>query len=449
MLPARFRNVQVVVKITRKLDVPDRDNPAFREVLARNGRFCEFGTQVFTQLLPLDETLVIGEKGELDVMQFTIRDRKVYAIIEETQEQEACAGALLDGLAEEWRAMPAQDTVKRTACFLLGEIKVLQCLHGSGKAYGGDPRDWKLSLLKDGYGRTAPSYVQYDGAVYSLLLGNTDSLIDAWSLSEEHLDAEPLRRLGTHRSGQILANIASSTRTSLRRVGSDASIPASRIRDMLHNNPASAAHNHPIIATAQRHDLRKAGMAVLNTILGGKEQETGVAGKDQTACDLFRGWLETLPDEEFRNATGVSTRSDVNNALCLSSLGKTSQLEALFKLLALLLGDAQVAAPWVLHNDPFPGMDVPVHAYPHGLESAPVDMRHELCACPKLMKRIKEKVLHVYVSGRTVDWNKQQKRLIPTWLVFIWEEEKMSYNRSLWTAADGEGDDLAAIYLSR
>ena len=167
--------------------------------------------------------------------------------------------------------MPAQDTVKRTACFLLGEIKVLQCLHGSGKAYGGDPRDWKLSLLKDAYGRTAPSYVQYDGAVYSLLLGNTDSLIDAWSLSKEHLDAEPLRRLGTHRSGQIMANIASSTRTSLRRVGSDASIPASRIRDMLHNNPASAAHNHPIIATAQRHDLRKAGMAVLNAILGGKE----------------------------------------------------------------------------------------------------------------------------------------------------------------------------------
>ena len=55
MLPARFRNVQVVVKVTRELDVPDRDNPAFRKVLARNERFHEFGLQLFPQLLPLDE----------------------------------------------------------------------------------------------------------------------------------------------------------------------------------------------------------------------------------------------------------------------------------------------------------------------------------------------------------------------------------------------------------
>ena len=448
MLPARFRNVQVVVKITRELDVPDRDNPTFREVLARNGRFHEFGTQLFTQLLPLDENLIIGEDEELDVIQFTIRGRKAYAIIEEPQG--ASAGALLDGLANEWRAKPAQDTVKRTACFLLGGVKVLQCLHARGKAYGGDPRDWKLSLLKDGYGRTAPAYVQYDGAVYSLLLGDAERLIDPSLPTNERSNTEQRRRLGTARSVQVLACNATvaSSRQSLRKVVSDASIPASRIAAMLFNSE-SASHSHPIIATSQRSDLRNAGMAVLNAILGGEGQETVVAGKQRTACDLFRCWLDTLSEDEFRNATGVRARNDVDDALCRSLMGKTLQLNALFELLEILLGDALVDARLVLEGNPFPGMDVPVHAYPDGLESAPEVVRHELRACPKLMKRIQEKVLHVYVAGRTVEWYQQQKRLIPTWLVFNWDDKKKKYNRSLWTAADGDAEDLAAIYLTR
>ena len=174
-----------------------------------------------------------------------------------------------------------------------------------------------------------------------------------------------------------------------------------------------------------------------------------MAGKQRTACDLFRCWLDTLSEDEFRNATGVRARNDVDDALCRSLMGKTLQLKALFELLELLLGDEQVDAHSVLKSDPFPGMDVPVHAYPDGLESAPEEVRHELRVCPQLMKRIEEKVLHVYVAGRMVDWNKQQKRLIPTWLVFNWEDTKGKYNRSLWTAADGDVEDLAAIYLTR
>ena len=347
--------------------------------------------------------------------------------------------------------MPAQDTVKRTACFLLGGVKVLQCLHAHGKAYGGDPRDWKLSLLKDGYGRAAPAYVQYDGAVYSLLLGNSECVIDALLLTNKDSDAEPQRRLGSARSRGICDKVlaeSASTRQSLRKLGSDASIPASRIRAMLYNT-GSAAHSHPIIATSKRSDLCNAGMAVWNAILGGKGQETVVAGKQRTACDLFRGWLQTLSDEEFRNATGVSTGCDVNDALCRSLMGKTLQLRALFELLEQLLGDPHVDAHSVLQNDPFPGMDVPVHAYPDGLESAPEAVRLELQACSPLMQRIEEKVLHIYVAGRTVEWSKEQKRLIPTWLVFDWDDAKKEFNRSLWTAADGNYGDLAAIYLTR
>jgi hypothetical protein len=65
------------------------------------------------------------------------------------------------------------------------------------------------------------------------------------------------------------------------------------------------------------------------------------------------------------------------------------------------------------------------------------------------MQQIKEKVLHIYVAGRTVEWSKEQKRVIPTWLVFDWDDAKKEFNRSLWTAADGNYGDLAAIYLTR
>ena len=340
--------------------------------------------------------------------------------------------------------------MKRTACFLLGGVKVLHCLHARGKAYGGDPRDWKLSQLKDGYGRTAPAYVQHDGRVYSLLLGDAERLIDPSLPTNEHCNAEPHRRLGTARSTKVMTqnNNLPSRRTSLRRVGSDASIPASQIRDMLFDVDY-ASRSHSIIATAKRNDLRNAGMAVLKAILGGEVQETVVAGKQRTACDLFRSWLDTLSEDEFRNTTGVMKRNDVDDALCHSLMGKTLQLKALFEILERLLGDAQLDTHWVLVKDPFPGMDVPLHAYPNGLESAQEEVRAVLQGCPQLMRQIDARVQHYYVAGRMVKWKKKQKKLIPTWLVFNWEEEKKRYNRSLWTADDGDAGDLGAIYHSR
>ncbi len=67
MLQAQFRNVQVVVKITCDLDVPDWDNAAFHELMARDGKLHEFGLQLFSQLLPFVEHRVVEENPELDV----------------------------------------------------------------------------------------------------------------------------------------------------------------------------------------------------------------------------------------------------------------------------------------------------------------------------------------------------------------------------------------------
>jgi hypothetical protein len=52
MFRAKFCNVPVEVKNTIDLDVHDGDNAAFREVLAREWKFREFGQQLFSQLLP-------------------------------------------------------------------------------------------------------------------------------------------------------------------------------------------------------------------------------------------------------------------------------------------------------------------------------------------------------------------------------------------------------------
>ncbi len=60
-------------------------------------------------------------------------------------------------------------------------------------------------------------------------------------------------------------------------------------------NLQDAASSHSKIEEAKRDVLRKAAMAVLNAIFGKRVQET----KWQRASHLFRGWLDTLPDEEF------------------------------------------------------------------------------------------------------------------------------------------------------
>ena len=444
MLWARFRHVSVVVKITHELDA------AFRELLARDGKLGEFGLQLYPQLLPFDENL---PDSELDVLQMPCNGKNVFAVIEEVQAHHAAA--MFDALSQEWRAKPAEGTVIRTSCLILALLKVLNFLHARRKAYGGDPRDCKLSRLEDGYHKRAPAYVEHLGEVYSLLLGGADHLIDLSApctfSTQESSNAEQKRRRATPRSSAVWEKSqrasSSAVRTSLRRIGSNASIPARVVRETLIGS-GHAAQSDFNIAKAQRDDLRKAAMAVLNAILGRTGQGTVVAGEWRGACDLFRVWLETLSDDEFRNMTGISCRNPVADALCHHSMNTPTQFKALFELLALLLGEAPLDAKEVLDSNPFSGMAVPSNAYPDGLESAPEAVRNDLRACPPLMRRIEDRVLHMYVAGRTLEWNKNQKTLIPVWLVYTWEQNKTKLCRSLFTAAEGKLGNLGAIYHS-
>ena len=446
IIRALFRGVSVVVKITCELDA------AFRELLARDGKYSEFGMQLFPQLLPFDENWVSGADTELDVLQIPCKGKMVFAVIEEVHAHRAAA--MFDALSLEWRAKPAEDTVMRTSCLIIALVQALKCLHERRKAYGGDPRECKLSLLKDGYGKEAPAYVQHLGEVYSLLLGGADHLIDAlvpctFLAQELSNEAPQRRRAGTARSRGILESsqkAAVSVRASTRKIGSGASLSASHVRGMLVNQVRETG-SHFSIAKAQSDDLRKAALAVLNAILGKTVQETVVAGKG--ACDLFRIWLGTLSNDEFQNMTGIRSRDHVDDDLCRHSMRTVSQLEALFELLALLVRrDGLLQAQEVLASNPFPGMAVPSNAYPEGLESAPEAVRNDLQSCTELMKQIGERVLHIYVPGRILEWNHEPKKLIPVWLVYRWEEDKKKFYRSLFTAAEGEKEELGALYHS-
>ena len=128
---------------------------------------------------------------------------------------------------------------------------------------------------------------------------------------------------------------------------------------------------------------------------------------------------------------------------------KTPQLKALFELVDCILNDEAPDAQKILARSPFPGMAVPSDAYPVGLDSAPDVARSDLEKCPQLMQQIQQNVLHYYVAGKTLSWKNEQKRLIPTWLVYKWDQAKQRFNRSLWTAAAGKTGDLGAIYHSR
>jgi hypothetical protein len=155
-----------------------------------------------------------------------------------------------------------------------------------------------------------------------------------------------------------------------------------------------------------------------------------------------------LSDEEFQNATGLISRIKLADTAYRGFMTRIAQLEALFALLHRLLGDTELDAKRVLDSVPFRGMDIPFDTHPMGLDSAPEVVRKGLEACVPLMAQLKAKVMHYYVAGRTVQWLKEEKRLIATWLVFLWDDRKKRYNRSLWSAESGKEGELAALYHS-
>jgi hypothetical protein len=445
MFEGKFRGGTVVVKIGRELDATPQNNAAMREVLARDGKLGEFGLQLFAQLLPFNEKHAIAEGiPELDVLQIQISRGKAYAVIEEPHKYRA--EVVFDALAERWREKPSEETVRDTAGLLLAVITLLSALHSRGRAYGGDPRTFKLSMLKDGYGRQALAFVLYNGQTYSLLLGDAEHLMDPLTVSDHDQQRRTAKRSrGAEAVSRIFCPTAA-VRQSIRKVGSNASIPFNQIESMLMNpqDPASS-HSKTKIEEAKRDDVRKAAMAVVNAIFGKEVHET------KGPSHLFRAWLDTLPEEEFRNVTGLHRleRDPDCEGFCNRLMHKTPLLKDLFELIDCMLKGEAFDAQKILASSPFPGMAVPSDAYPVGLDSAPDVARSDLEKCSKLMQQIQQNVLHYYVAGKTLSWRNEQKRLIPTWLVFKWDEEKQRFNRSLWTAAEGEPGDLGAIYHAR
>jgi hypothetical protein len=447
-MPATFRGVSVDVKMSKQLE------PCFLELLAREWRDSEYGLQIWARLFPLVENRASepGADTELDVIQLACLEKKVYAVIEERHS--LLAGVLLDALAEEWKEGLSQSLVIRSAVFLLAVVKLLKPVHARGRAYGADPRGLKLSVLRDGYGKEAAAHVDYGGQTYSVLLGGAESLMDPYaphahrpnckSEPGRKLDAETSRRPA--RSERVAsAHKARVPRTSARLVACNAAVSADEVRSTFcFSSPCTCS----CIKMAKRDDLRRAALAVVNAILG--TTETNVADGRWDGCtpfDLWRQWLQRISDDEYTSVTGLLSRTSVDDSLCAHMMRKIPHLSALFELLRSMLGSAQLEAADILDGGQFPGMILPSNAYPEGLNSVPEDLRAEMRKYAVLTTEPSPKTQHYFVAGGT--FGREKKRLIATWLVVSWQEERKRFYRSVVAAENGRNGDIAAIYQTR
>ena len=272
-IPAKFRGVEVVVKIANQLNPLPQKNVVFREVLGRDGLLAEFGAQVWPRLVPLNELRVDDKPPVLDAIQFSIRGKLAFAVLVELQA--SLLGQILNDLGECWKSKPSEDTLNQTAGLLLAMVKLVERVHARGRSYGGEPRDLIVSRLRDGYGKSAVTYFEGpDKQVSSLLLGSAGGVMDplfvdhfagcSLNLKQSLADA---RRVAPRARGQ--EGQAGSIRTSARRAEIDASMPYHSIKELLSVCGSAACG---CIREAQRKDLRRIATAVTNAILGKKEQ---------------------------------------------------------------------------------------------------------------------------------------------------------------------------------
>ena len=455
-IPAKFRGVEVVVKIANQLNPLPQKNVVFREVLGRDGLLAEFGAQVWPRLVPLNELRVDDKPPVLDAIQFSIRGKLAFAVLVELQA--SLLGQILNDLGECWKSKPSEDTLNQTAGLLLAMVKLVERVHARGRSYGGEPRDLIVSRLRDGYGKSAVTYFEGpDKQVSSLLLGSAGGVMDplfvdhvagcSLNLNQSRADS---RRVAPRARGQ--EGQAGSIRTSARRAEIDASMPYHSIKELLSVCGSAACG---CIREAQRKDLRRIATAVTNAILGKKEQKSeSEIFEGSTSSGLVKRWLDGLSDLEFSNATGLSSRDHAESELCRVIRGTpewTARFKALFKLLENMLGGGSLEAYDILKSNPFPSLPIHVNAYPEGLESVPDrGLRESMRANPPFNTNLQLKIQHYWVAGRTLsNWNGADRKLLAAWLVLTWNDAKQCYDRTVRTAEAGKEGDFGAVYHVR
>jgi hypothetical protein len=485
-MPATFRGVEVVVKITNQLNPHPQANVVFREVLGRDGQPAEFGAQAWPRLMPLVEISVDDQFPVLlDVIHFRIRGKSAFAVLVEQQASEL--GPILNDLCECWKLKPTPDTVNQTAGLLRAMVELVDWVHERKRSYGGEPRELKVSLLQDGFGKTAVAYFERpDKQVLSLLLGGAEGLMDpsvvnhfpdceqsgakASNLAPTARGRQPrqaVRTKGTHcqQGGhQSKADLASlqgqqlrqAVRQSARGTSSNASLPYLEVKARLALPGAQACG---CIRRAQRDDLRRIATAITNAILGKKDQKTEVKEfEGLTSSGLVKRWLNGLSKPEFLNATGLLSRGETDEGALYIGMQENKEylarFKALFEQLANMLGGGEdLEVSDILKSEPFASMPPLRKAYPEGLDSVPEGrLRESMGKCTRIVKSPYPKTMHYWVAGRTLlNWNGRglDRKLLATWLVLTWKDDEQRYYRSVLTAEAGKEGDFGAIYHVR
>ncbi len=135
--------------------------------------------QTWTRQLPWNEKFFTKTEDHfLDALELLVRGKTTLAVVQEFQ---SCRAVDFIGrLAEKWKhGADMCDTIEKTCQFLSAVIKLLRCVHGRSRAYGGDLRNLYVLNLKCCHGIEVVAYFKdFDGEIYALLLGDAEKLQD-------------------------------------------------------------------------------------------------------------------------------------------------------------------------------------------------------------------------------------------------------------------------------
>jgi hypothetical protein len=467
VLPAKFRGVSVDVVVGLRLDSEVHNNVIFREIQARDFSSLQYGSHAWTRALPLNERDYSAPGGalKLDAIALTVRQQVAYAII--LEQPTSTAAVFFESLGQDWSrcgGKPTEALLERTIIALQAIMKLLACIHGRGRSYGGDPLDLHLFPLKDGHHKRAAAHLLHaDGSTSAIMLGRATYVQDA-NCRHHHRPECSFTNSPLQGATPVHCKSARVARVSRRQVSNKAFTAGAEIEEILEKLPSLAPPSNAVegilpccggyscVEVAKRDDLRRAADVILNAVLGAAPARASTDGRgaaaDQGGADLYAKFLSTLDQNAFRHATGHSIKDSLEEdwGILKTNMPKFANL---LELLARMLSRHTLTVTNVMGNELFQGIVVPSTVLLEGLHSAPEDRRPSLVTCPALMKALEESTQHYFVKGKTITWTRgEAKKLMDVWLCYSKSETGIPF-RSVRAAEPGELGYFAAIYDAR
>jgi hypothetical protein len=292
-----------------------RENIIFRELLGRDFITSAYGLQAWARALPLNERDVTEQGGDtrLDVISLNVRNQPLHAVL--LERPTSTAASFFEHLAQEWQAcegLPMDSLLDRTIIALLALLKLLACVHGRARFFGGDTLEHlhlSESPLKDGHFKSAVATIQRsDGTPCAIMLGRATYMhfpnYTSFHRPECKQECKQEKSVGlpVARNRRQRWGGGGGVRFSERAVSKSAPYPCSEIqaRALLSDLPEqptptisndggtlSCCGGYLCAEPAQRDDLRRAAQVIMNVLVGQSKGPTGGGGDVDAAASCF------------------------------------------------------------------------------------------------------------------------------------------------------------------